>query len=126
MIGSFADDVNHNSWGRILCAVGYAPVSTPIDPTKVSVSFVASEGTDLKLLVNGEPEQVDEVRAKELLEKEDLEIKITLGLGSENANYYTCDFSHVGLLYVFLHNGTSLSEILSIQEYVTINGDYRS
>jgi glutamate N-acetyltransferase / amino-acid N-acetyltransferase len=36
------------------------------------------------LLVNGEPEIVDEVRAKEILSAEDLEIRVELGLGSES------------------------------------------
>ncbi|KDQ06305.1 hypothetical protein BOTBODRAFT_168156 [Botryobasidium botryosum FD-172 SS1] len=98
----FGEDAN---WGRILCAVGYAPVSC-VDPTKVSVSFVPSDGSsDLALLVNGEPQAVDEARASQILEKEDLEIRVTLGVGNEGAKYYTCDFSH---------------------EYVTINGSYRS
>jgi glutamate N-acetyltransferase / amino-acid N-acetyltransferase len=54
-----------------LCATGYSLVSEPgmpindvpaIDPEKTNVSFVPSDGSaELKLLVNGEPEQVDEV-----------------------------------------------------------------
>jgi glutamate N-acetyltransferase/amino-acid N-acetyltransferase len=48
----------------------------------------------LKLLIGGEPEQVDEKRAKEILEMEDLEIRIELGLGDESATYWTCDLSH--------------------------------
>jgi len=70
------------------------------------VSFIPSDGSEeLKLLVNGEPEKVDEARAKTILQKEDLEIRVVLGQGEESAKYYTCDLSH---------------------EYVTINGDYRS
>ncbi|CAE6471970.1 hypothetical protein ACGC1H_003829 [Rhizoctonia solani] len=104
----YGEDAN---WGRILCAVGYTslPSGTPIDPTQVSVSFVPDEGsanhTPLQLLTNGEPEPADEERASEILKREDLEIRVQLGLGKESASYYTCDFSH---------------------EYVTINGDYRS
>ncbi|KAG9044450.1 hypothetical protein FS837_008123 [Tulasnella sp. UAMH 9824] len=100
----YGEDAN---WGRILCAVGYtSSLSTPIDPTKISLSFIPADGTEpLKLLTKGEPEIVDEVRAKQILEQEELEIRIELGLGKENAQYYTCDLSH---------------------EYVTINGDYRS
>jgi glutamate N-acetyltransferase/amino-acid N-acetyltransferase len=59
------------NWGRILCATGYALISEPgqpvndvpeIVPEKTSVSFIPTDGTaELKLLVNGEPEQVDEV-----------------------------------------------------------------
>jgi len=51
----------------------------------------------LPLLINGEPEQVDEVRAKEILSAEDLEIRVDLGLGSESAKYWTCDFGYVSV-----------------------------
>ncbi|KAG8721127.1 hypothetical protein FRC09_008389 [Ceratobasidium sp. 395] len=104
----YGEDAN---WGRVLCAVGYTtlPSGTPINPTKVSVSFVPDQGspdqTPLPLLTNGEPELANEERASEILQREDLEIRVQLGLGDESAKYYTCDFSH---------------------EYVTINGDYRS
>ncbi|CAG8962147.1 hypothetical protein HYFRA_00005193 [Hymenoscyphus fraxineus] len=103
------------NWGRILCATGYSQISEPgmpdhevseIIPEKTSVSFLPTDGSpELKLLVNGEPESVDEARAAEILEHEDLEILIRLGAGKEEAVYWTCDFSH---------------------EYVTINGDYRT
>ncbi|KAK6458381.1 uncharacterized protein RJT20DRAFT_126403 [Scheffersomyces xylosifermentans] len=97
------------NWGRILCAIGYSNVSTSesIIPSKTSVSFVPTDGSEeLKLLVNGEPETVDEERASEILQHEDLDIVIDLGTGGgQQANFWTCDFSH---------------------EYVTINGDYRS
>ncbi|CAG8976159.1 hypothetical protein HYALB_00010028 [Hymenoscyphus albidus] len=103
------------NWGRILCATGYSQISEPgmpdhevseIIPEKTSVSFLPTDGSpELKLLVNGEPESVDEARAAEILEHEDLEILIKLGAGKEEAVYWTCDFSH---------------------EYVTINGDYRT
>ena len=78
------------------------------------MSFVPQAGAAnreiLKLLVDGEPEAVDEVRAGEILAEEDLEILVDLGGGKEGggreeASYWTCDFSH---------------------EYVTINGDYRT
>ncbi|KAK4047358.1 glutamate N-acetyltransferase [Microbotryomycetes sp. JL221] len=94
------------NWGRILCAVGYSQPPFEIDPSKVSVSFVPTDGSlELKLLVNGEPEQVDEARASEILKAEDLAIRVDLGLGQESATYWTCDLSH---------------------EYVSINADYRS
>ncbi|RDL35349.1 Arginine biosynthesis bifunctional protein ArgJ, mitochondrial [Venustampulla echinocandica] len=103
------------NWGRILCATGYSQISEPgmpvtdvpeIVPEKTSVSFIPTDGSpELKLLVNGEPETVDEVRAAEILEHEDLEILVRLGGGKEEAVYWTCDYSH---------------------EYITINGDYRT
>jgi glutamate N-acetyltransferase/amino-acid N-acetyltransferase len=95
------------NWGRILCATGYAEGVTSIVPEETSVSFVPADGSaELKLLVNGEPEQVDEVRAAEILKDEDLNIVVKLSEKyEESAVVWTCDFSH---------------------EYVTINGDYRT
>jgi glutamate N-acetyltransferase/amino-acid N-acetyltransferase len=83
-------------------------------PEKTSVSFKPVDGSPvLNLLVNGEPETVDEAHAAKILEDEDLEIVVDLaggekgeaGKGGEEAVYWFCDFSH---------------------EYVTINGDYRT
>lgn len=93
------------NWGRILCAIGYSDV--PVNTEKTNVSFIPTDGSaELKLLVNGEPQQVDEERASEILEFEDLEILVELGTGGgAEASFWTCDLSH---------------------EYVTINGDYRS
>lgn len=142
------------NWGRILCAIGYAPgimssfeldaqalqvgenakrdarlarngrpamskekdYRYQVNPSRTSVSFIPSDGSEeLKLLVCGEPEAVDEARAKEILEMEDLEILVRLEDGKlredqlprkvSEAVFWTCDFSH---------------------EYVTINGDYRT
>ena len=103
------------NWGRVLCAIGYTPETNSdeaaIVPERTSVSFVPSENSAskdegvLRLLVNGEPEQVDEERAARLLQDEDLKIDVDLGVGEEEAKYWFCDFSH---------------------EYVTINGDYRT
>lgn len=135
------------NWGRILCAIGYAPgimsskeiptkdlmngmiartkTKVPYDkipqvvPASTSVSFIPADGSEeLKLLIRGEPQDVDEVRAKQILEMEDLEILVRLEDRDEpqltpsgearkiqEAVFWTCDFSH---------------------EYVTINGDYRT
>ncbi|KAI9700364.1 MAG: hypothetical protein M1836_002379 [Candelina mexicana] len=95
------------NWGRILCATGYAEGVTSVVPEKTSVSFIPTDGSaELKLLVKGEPEVVDEARAAQILEAEDLEILVRLSdEEGEEAIYYTCDLSH---------------------EYVTINGDYRT
>ncbi|KAJ5461626.1 Arginine biosynthesis bifunctional protein ArgJ [Penicillium daleae] len=104
------------NWGRILCAVGYTQGVRDgvVVPERTSVSFRPVDGSPiLKLLVNGEPEAVDEERASVILQNEDLEIEVDLGggekgaagCGGEDAVYWFCDFSH---------------------EYVTINGDYRT
>ncbi|KAI1376585.1 DNA replication factor C-like protein [Hypoxylon crocopeplum] len=92
------------NWGRILCATGYALISDPghpvndveeIAPELTNVSFIPTDGSpELKLLVNGEPETVDEARAAQILEHEDLEILVRLGTGEKEATYWTCDFSH--------------------------------
>ncbi|KAJ6581322.1 arginine biosynthesis bifunctional protein ARG7 [Mycena capillaripes] len=99
----YGEDAN---WGRILSAAGSIPVPG-LNPSKVSVTFIPSDNTaSLPVLVNGEPENVDEVRAKEILSLEDFGICIDLGgIGNEEATYWTCDFSY---------------------DYVRINGDYRS
>ena len=86
------------SWGRILAATGSVPLSKPIDPTRVNVSFVSPVRSDfapLPVLVNGEPEQVDEEQALKIISEEDIEIKVELGLGTESAKYWTCDLSYV-------------------------------
>ncbi|PHH77098.1 hypothetical protein CDD80_922 [Ophiocordyceps camponoti-rufipedis] len=103
------------NWGRILCAVGYSLITPPgqaevdvpeIDPARTNVSFMPSDGSpELKLLVDGEPEAVDEKRAAQILEAEELEIVVRLGTGTESVVHWTCDLSH---------------------EYVTINSDYRT
>ena len=90
------------NWGRILCAIGYAQChdSKTVHPPKTSVSFVPTDGSQtLKLVVNGEPENIDEARAAQILAQEDLEILVDLGGGrdgdgKEEASYWFCDFSH--------------------------------
>ncbi|RKP25969.1 arginine biosynthesis ArgJ [Syncephalis pseudoplumigaleata] len=102
----YGQDAN---WGRVLCAIGYAPGSeTSIRPERVSVTFKAaaqSGNHSLPVLRHGEPVPVDEAFAAELLRNEDIEIHVDLGLGQEEATMWTCDFSH---------------------DYVSINADYRS
>lgn len=97
------------NWGRILCATGYSLLSEPgsasvaadeaadavVVPEKTNVSFIPTDGSaELKLLVNGEPEAVDEARASEILQAEDLHILVRLGTGDKEAKYWTCDYSH--------------------------------
>lgn len=102
------------NWGRIVCAIGYTQglALDTVVPERTSVSFRPVDGSpELRLLVNGEPETVDEERAGKILQDEDLEIVVDLGggggegKGRQEATYWFCDFSH---------------------EYVTINGDYRT
>ncbi|MCJ1373625.1 hypothetical protein MMC20_004853 [Loxospora ochrophaea] len=96
------------NWGRIACAVGYTDGLSEgaVIPEKTSLSFIPVDGSaELKLLVSGVPEAVNEERAAQILEAEDLQIQVDLETGTEEGNYWTCDLSH---------------------EYVTINGDYRT
>ncbi|KAI9366038.1 hypothetical protein DFJ73DRAFT_806827 [Zopfochytrium polystomum] len=92
------------NWGRIVCAVGYSGVE--INPEKVNLYFSNKDGSkSLHLFKNGAPFDVNEEVAAEILKDEDVDIRITLGLGQHSANMFTCDFSH---------------------EYISINADYRS
>ena len=66
----------------------------------MNVLFVPDDGSPaLPVLVGGEPEKVDEVRAKEILSEGKFEVKIELGIGNESAKYWTCDLSYVSPLH---------------------------
>ncbi|TKY85783.1 hypothetical protein EX895_005323 [Sporisorium graminicola] len=97
------------NWGRILASVGGADptLTTDIDPSKVSVSFVdpAGEHEGITVLKDGNPVKVDEAQIGKLLTKEDIRIVIDLQNGTEDCTYWTCDLS---------------------REYIAINADYRS
>ncbi|KAF8918701.1 ArgJ-like domain-containing protein [Mucidula mucida] len=89
------------------CA-GSVSLTVPLDhPITVNVSLIPSDGSSaLPVLVNGVPEALNEERAREILRLEDSEVCVDLGaLGTEEATYWTCDFSY---------------------DYVRINGDSRS
>ena len=93
----FASDPN---WGRLLMAIGKAPVKD-LDVTKISLWL----GETL-LLENGEPaENYTEEQGQAEMDKEEITIRISLNAGEANAHIWTSDLSH---------------------EYVTINADYRS
>ena len=101
-------------------------MTRPLDPAKVSVSFVPgselSDASPLLLLSKGEPQYLDERRAKEVLSEEDINIFVDVGMGKETATYWTCDLSHVCIPWK-----RRIYELtIPLQEYVTINGDYRS
>ncbi|OLL25963.1 Arginine biosynthesis bifunctional protein ArgJ, mitochondrial [Neolecta irregularis DAH-3] len=110
----FGQDAN---WGRILAAIGYAGVD--VNPQTTSVSFLSTTGgCDLPLLENGEPVQVDESYASEILKEEDIEIKVSLGTnGGGSARMWTCDFSHEVFLEDKYHANI---------KYISINAEYRS
>ena len=114
--GIYGKDPN---WGGVLAALGYSLNDTQftgkgiIVLEQTSVSFVPVDGgAELKFLDKGSPAKVDEARAKEIMEQEDVEVVVDLrddgkGVGQdvEEAVYWTCDLTH---------------------EFVTINGDFRT
>lgn len=95
----FGSDAN---WGRVLCALGYSEAE--VDVSKVSVSFKSSEG-EILVCENGGGVDFSEEKAKQILLKDEIEILISLGDGSERATAFGCDLTY---------------------DYVKINGDYRS
>ena len=129
----YGQDAN---WGRILCAVGNAPhgpSGNHFSPTRVSVAFVDKAGSSLLLLNNGEPQDVDEERAKSILQEEDIHIEIDLhggpkSDGKASADLWFCDFSHgkylyFPLKYIRLTSSQSMSASMLITGRNTI-GDY--
>ena len=95
----FGADANS---GRILCSLGYAGID--FDPEKIDVNFKSLIG-EIQVCKNGCSVEVDEVKAKEILSQEIIEIIIDMQTGKNNATAWGCDLSY---------------------EYVRINGDYRS
>ena len=93
----FASDPN---WGRILAAVGRAPL-TALDAAKVSIFLdevrVVSRGTL-------DPDYT-EAKGRAVMRKPEINVRVALAAGSSSARVWTSDFSH---------------------EYVRINAEYRS
>ncbi|MDR0668465.1 MAG: bifunctional glutamate N-acetyltransferase/amino-acid acetyltransferase ArgJ [Treponema sp.] len=96
----FGADAN---WGRVLCALGYAGVE--FDPAAVDLRFAAA-GAEILVYRAGAPVSFSEEEAREILSREEIEIRIDLGGGGTGAAVaWGCDLSY---------------------DYVKINGDYRS
>ncbi|MBQ7046121.1 MAG: bifunctional glutamate N-acetyltransferase/amino-acid acetyltransferase ArgJ [Oscillospiraceae bacterium] len=95
----FGADAN---WGRVLCALGYAGVD--IDVSKINVSFVSQAG-EIEVCKNGAGVDFSEEKAKEILLKDEITIKVALNCGDESAKAWGCDLTY---------------------DYVRINGDYRT
>lgn len=95
----FGADAN---WGRVLCAIGYAPV--PVDVHKVEVRF-KSAGGEVLVCQNGAGVPFSEDEAKQVLLEFEVQILVGLGEGEETATAWGCDLTY---------------------EYVKINGDYRT
>jgi len=93
----FASDAN---WGRILAAVGRAPVKhLEIDSTGITIN-------DCAIVTNGEPDPgYEEARGAAAMAEAEIHIAIDLGLGATAYSVWTSDLSH---------------------DYVTINAEYRT
>ncbi|MGO3768586.1 MAG: bifunctional glutamate N-acetyltransferase/amino-acid acetyltransferase ArgJ [Vreelandella alkaliphila] len=93
----YASDAN---WGRILAAVGRAPVEA------FDVNQVVIDLGDVRLVEQGgRADSYTEAAGSAVMAQEEIIIRINLGRGEESATVWTSDLSH---------------------DYVTINADYRS
>jgi glutamate N-acetyltransferase/amino-acid N-acetyltransferase len=93
----FASDPN---WGRLLMAIGKAPVKD-LDVGKLSLWL-----GETQLIEAGEPlENYKEAQGQVEMNKDEITIKVRLNAGDAKATVWTSDLSH---------------------EYVTINAEYRS
>jgi glutamate N-acetyltransferase/amino-acid N-acetyltransferase len=95
----FGEDAN---CGRILCAIGYAPVDVDLDKIEVSLS---SEKGSVKVCDGGYGVEFSEEQAAKILSADEIDINIDLHCGNESATAWGCDLTY---------------------DYVKINGDYRS
>ncbi len=91
----FGMDAN---WGRILSALGNAPV--PINPAKVDVAF-----SNLTVAKDGSTVNFSEAKALGLLKRKEVEVHVDLHLGKFEATVFTSDLSY---------------------DYIKINASYRS
>lgn len=91
----FGEDPN---WGRIVCAAGYS--GAELNPKKISLHIGS-----LQLVANGLNLDFDKSEAVAIMEKDEIQLTIDLGIGSANATVWSCDFSY---------------------DYVKINGEYHT
>lgn len=87
------------NWGRIVMAVGKS--GEMADRDRLAIWF-----GDVRVAVNGERDAgYSEDAASNVMKKQDIPVKVEIGLGNGTATVWTCDLT---------------------KEYVAINGDYRS
>ena len=92
----FASDAN---WGRILAAIGRAPIELNIDKVDLYLG-------DVCLIKNGLPDKdYSEQRGQLEMSKEDISVHVELNAGDQEATIWTTDLSY---------------------DYVKINAEYRS
>ncbi|NOQ81825.1 MAG: bifunctional glutamate N-acetyltransferase/amino-acid acetyltransferase ArgJ [Methylophaga sp.] len=93
----FASDPN---WGRILAAVGRSGI-VEFDLSKVAIFL-----DDVCIVKNGEPaSSYTEQQGQQVMDQEEITIKVELGRGDAKDTVWTCDFSY---------------------DYVKINAEYRT
>lgn len=87
------------NWGRVVMAVGKA--GEVADRDRLAIWF-----GDVRVAVDGERDpDYSEAAASDVMKREDITIRVELGIAAGTATVYTCDLT---------------------KEYVEINGDYRS
>jgi glutamate N-acetyltransferase/amino-acid N-acetyltransferase len=91
----YGEDAN---WGRILAAAGRSGMD--LDPDRMALWF-----DDLQLVSDGAPTDYAEADAAAIVARDEIDIRLELGLGQSETTVWTCDLSH---------------------DYVTINGQYRT
>lgn len=95
----FGADAN---WGRVLCAIGYAPAEFDIHQVAVTL---ASRAGSVHVCQNGAGVAFSEEEAKKVLLEDEIQILVSIGDGYASAIAWGCDLTY---------------------DYVKINGDYRS
>lgn len=86
------------NWGRIITAIGYS--GADIDPARIDISI-----NKIRVCRSGATAIYDEAKVVEQLEKDEVIITAHLNYGDFSDRIWTCDYS---------------------EDYVTINGSYRS
>lgn len=95
----FGADAN---WGRVLCAIGYAPGDFSTDDIDVEMSSAAGR---VRVCQGSRHKEYNEEEASKILAEEEIIISVDMHQGSGSAVAWGCDLTY---------------------DYVKINGDYRS
>ena len=95
----FGADAN---WGRVLCAIGYAPGDFSTDNIDVKMSSAKGQ---VYVCEGSRHKEYSEEQASEILAEEEITIDVNMNQGSGSAVAWGCDLTY---------------------DYVQINGDYRS
>jgi len=95
----FGADAN---WGRVLCAIGYAPGEFTTENIDVKMS---SKAGSVSVCEGSRHKEYSEEEASKILAEEEITIDVDMNQGAGSATAWGCDLTY---------------------EYVKINGDYRS